>query len=280
MNATASGTIRDRRTAVIEAAIDIERPAEVVFDYCSDHTNEIEWNPAMRRVAKLTDGPIGVGTRYQMKFLPGRPMVGECVRFAPPTSWTVAGSANGMSSSFSGRVIPVPAGARLALRMEVETRGLMRAALPLLRRRMPRDLDPDIGNIKAKLEGPAEPPGPRSDSPARGSDAALRATKAIHTLAWFSIEACMMYVLYAGFAGRSDRRAGIAAGVVAAETLIFAGNGFRCPLTQVAERLGAEHGSITDIYLPRWFARNLPAIHVPLIGLAGYLHARNLRNRC
>jgi hypothetical protein len=279
MNATASGTIRDRRTAVIEAATDIERPAEVVFDYCSDHSNEIEWNPAMRRVAKLTDGPIGVGTRYEMEFLPGRPMVGECVRFDPPTSWTVAGSANGMSSSFSGRVIPVPSGARLALRMEIETRGLLRAALPLLRHRMPRDLERDISIIKAKLEGRAEAAAPRSDSPARGSDAALRAIKGIHTLAWFSIEACMIYVLYAGFAGRSDRRAGIAAGVVAAEILIFAGNGFRCPLTQVAERLGAEHGSVTDIYLPRWFARNLPAIHVPLIGLAGYLHARNLRTR-
>jgi hypothetical protein len=279
MNATASGTIRDRRTAVIEAATDIERPAEVVFDYCSDHSNEIEWNPAMRRVAKLTDGPIGVGTRYEMEFLPGRPMVGECVRFDPPASWTVAGSANGMSSSFSGRVIPVPSGARLALRMEIETRGLLRAALPLLRHRMPRDLERDISIIKAKLEGRAEAAAPRSDSPARGSDAALRAIKGIHTLAWFSIEACMIYVLYAGFAGRSDRRAGIAAGVVAAEILIFAGNGFRCPLTQVAERLGAEHGSVTDIYLPRWFARNLPAIHVPLIGLAGYLHARNLRTR-
>jgi hypothetical protein len=107
-------------------------------------------------------------------------------------------------------------------------------------------------------------------------DAALALIKAIHTLAWFSIEGCMVYVLYAGFARRSDRRAGIA-GVVAAESLIFAGNGFRCPLTQVAERLGAERGSVTDIYLPRWFARNLPAIHVPLIGLAVYLHARNLR---
>ena len=67
--------------------------------------------------------------------------------------------------------------------------------------------------------------------------------------------------------------------MVTAETLIFAGNGFRCPLTQVAERLDAEQGSVTDIYLPRWFARNLPAIHVPLIGLAGFLHARNLRAR-
>jgi hypothetical protein len=86
-------------------------------------------------------------------------------------------------------------------------------------------------------------------------------------------------VLYAGFARRSDRRAGIAAAVVAGESLIFAGNGFRCPLTKVAERLGAERGSVTDIYLPRWVAHNIPAIHVPLMGLAGYLHARNLRAR-
>ena len=41
---------------------------------------------------------------------------------------------------------------------------------------------------------------------------------------------------------------------------------------------GAERGSVTDIYLPRWFAHNLPAIHVPLIVIAGYLHTRNLRD--
>ena len=65
--------------------------------------------------------------------------------------------------------------------------------------------------------------------------------------------------------------------MVAGETLIFAANRFRCPLTELAEQVGAERGAVTDIYLPRWFAHNLPAIHVPLILLAGYLHGRNLR---
>lgn len=106
---------------------------------------------------------------------------------------------------------------------------------------------------------------------------ALVAVKAVHTLAWFSIEFCMMYLLYAGFAKRTDRRAAIAAAVVGGESLIFAANGFRCPLTDVAESLGAEDGAVTDIYLPRWLAHNLPAIHVPLILLAVFLHARNLR---
>jgi hypothetical protein len=99
----------------------------------------------------------------------------------------------------------------------------------------------------------------------------------IHTLAWLSIESCMVYVLYDGLIGRSDRRTALAAGVVAGEALIFTANRCRCPLTQLAERLGAQHGSVTDIYLPAWCARNLPAIHVPLIALAGYLHARNHR---
>jgi hypothetical protein len=126
----------------------------------------------------------------------------------------------------------------------------------------------------------SEPSPPRHLRHPRPSDAALlKAIKAIHTLAWFSIEACMVYVLYAGFAGRSDRKARIAAGVVAGESVIFAANGFRCPLTQLAERLGAERGSVTDIYLPGWFAHNLPAIHAPLIVLAGFLHARSLRHR-
>ena len=60
------------------------------------------------------------------------------------------------------------------------------------------------------------------------------------------------------------------------EVLVFAGNGFRCPLTDLAERYGAEHGSVTDIYLPKWFAHNMPAIHTPLLVLMTYLHARNL----
>ncbi len=108
---------------------------------------------------------------------------------------------------------------------------------------------------------------------------ALAAVKFVHTLAWFSIESCMVYLLYAGFANRTDRRAAIAAAVVGGESLIFAANGFRCPLTDVAESLGDENGSVTDIYLPHWFAHNLPAIHVPLLLLAAYLHGRNLRRQ-
>jgi hypothetical protein len=121
---------------------------------------------------------------------------------------------------------------------------------------------------------------PDRTQPARGrNDVALALIKAAHTLAWFSIESCMAYVLYAGAARRTDRRAALAGAVVAGESLVFAANGFHCPLTQLAEKIGAADGSVTDIWLPRWFAHNLPAIHVPLLAAAAYLNGRNLRDQ-
>ena len=118
---------------------------------------------------------------------------------------------------------------------------------------------------------------PSLQGPASGG--ALVAVRVVHTLAWFSIEACVAYVLWAGLARRTDRRTALAGAVVVGESVVFAANGFRCPLTDLAESFGAEHGSVTDIYLPKWLAHNLPAIHVPLIVLAVFLHRRNLRER-
>ena len=45
--------------ALIENEVDITRSTDEVFDYVSDHMHEAEWNPQMRSVRKLTDGPIG-----------------------------------------------------------------------------------------------------------------------------------------------------------------------------------------------------------------------------
>jgi hypothetical protein len=105
--------------------------------------------------------------------------------------------------------------------------------------------------------------------------AALGVIKAVHTLWWLVVESAMAYVLYAGVRGRTDRRAAVAGSIVTAEGIVFIAAGARCPLTGVAESLGADRGSVTDLYLPRWLARNLPAIHVPLVAAAIALHLRH-----
>lgn len=49
----------------IAGEIRINRPVEDVFDTVADERNEPRYNPLMVRVDKVTDGPIGVGTRFR-----------------------------------------------------------------------------------------------------------------------------------------------------------------------------------------------------------------------
>jgi hypothetical protein len=84
---------------------------------------------------------------------------------------------------------------------------------------------PCVTAIRPALADAARPPGCRmaqtqEHDPSR-QELALATIKAVHTAAWFSIESCMVYVIYSGFKGQSDRRAAIAAGVVAAEAPRF-----------------------------------------------------------
>jgi hypothetical protein len=103
--------------------------------------------------------------------------------------------------------------------------------------------------------------------------------KLVHTAAFFAIGACLVDFAYSALRGRSDRRAAASGAVVTVEALVYAANGFRCPLTTVAERLGAEHGSVADIYLPRWLEQHLPLITGPVFAGAVALHARTLWRR-
>ena len=104
--------------------------------------------------------------------------------------------------------------------------------------------------------------------------AMLAGVKAFHLGAFLIIQTAILYLVYSGLLGQSDRRAALAAGIATGESAIYAGNGFRCPLTEVAENLGSEHGQVTDIFLPQWLASNIARIYVPLFALGLLLHAR------
>ena len=61
--------------ARVSGEILINRPVEQVFDYAADQRNEPIYNPRMLRSEKVTDGPIGVGTRFRATARSGRRLV-------------------------------------------------------------------------------------------------------------------------------------------------------------------------------------------------------------
>ena len=76
----------------------------------------------------------------------------------------------------------------------------------------------------------------------------LVAVKSFHSLAFFVIQSSVLYLLYSGLRRRTDRRAAIAFAIAGGESLIYAGNGFRCPLTGVAEDLSQHLAHIMVVF--------------------------------
>ena len=80
------------RTTTIQNSIEIDRPAEVVFDYCVEPANEPEWNPRTRWIRRLGEGPLNVGSRFEGEWIKGSPMTVEFERFERPTAWATFGA--------------------------------------------------------------------------------------------------------------------------------------------------------------------------------------------
>ena len=74
---------------LIENVIEIARTPEDVFDYLSDMGNEVRWNPDCVSMEQLTDGPVGVGTRFRAKWKQGPVVFTEVTAYERPRNWTL-----------------------------------------------------------------------------------------------------------------------------------------------------------------------------------------------
>lgn len=79
--------------------------------------------------------------------------------------------------------------------------------------------------------------------------------KFVHSFIFFLMTACILYVLYSGLFNRVGWLTLISIVLVVVEGIALAINRWRCPLTTLAENMGAEDGSVTGIFLPRWLAK-------------------------
>ncbi len=103
---------------------------------------------------------------------------------------------------------------------------------------------------------------------------ALRAIKGVHTAIFASVGAAIAVLVWEGLRGRAGRRSIGALAVTLGETAIYLSNNQVCPLTPVAEELGAANGSVADIFLPDWASRRIPLASGSALVLGLVLFAR------
>lgn len=104
---------------------------EEVFDFLSDLRHELEWNPDMcQSVEKVTDGPVGLGTRYHAKWK-GSPLIEvEYIHFDRPHTWR-AHSDGSMESNFRCTIEPHADGARVVSELELIPHGFFKLFFPI-----------------------------------------------------------------------------------------------------------------------------------------------------
>jgi hypothetical protein len=81
--------------------------------------------------------------------------------------------------------------------------------------------------------------------------------KTIHTLIFLFMVIMVGIVFFSLLLDRISYLTWIGIGFIVLEGLVLLFNGWRCPLTVYAENLGAEDGSVTDIFLPEWVAERM-----------------------
>jgi len=93
--------------------------------------------------------------------------------------------------------------------------------------------------------------------PSPSSARRLFAVKLVHSIIfWFQV-ACLAYLAYAAFTRSLGWPVLIPIGSILLNGVLLLLNHGRCPFTTLAERTGAASGSVTDLFLPDWIARNI-----------------------
>lgn len=102
--------------------------------------------------------------------------------------------------------------------------------------------------------------------------------KTIHTAVFFSVASLIAIFAWDGMQRRPRRRTAIAAAVALAEAAVYVSNNQVCPLSPLAEELGSESGSVTDIFLPDWLSRRIPLFSGSVLVLGLVLNGLALRD--
>lgn len=104
----------------------------------------------------------------------------------------------------------------------------------------------------------------------------LNFIKLLHTIVFLVMSAAILFLLYCGLTGQISRWTSYAFALVMVEVLIYAGNGFLCPLKVWADNLTPEGEPMSDIYLPRWIADRIVVVSTPMLVVACLLIAVRL----
>ena len=136
----------------------VSLPPADAFAYIAEFENTAEWDPGIAESRKLTDGPVRVGSQFDVVAV----FRGKRQRFR----YTVTELEDGRRIVLEGdgdkatsvdeiTVEPKGEGARISYAAEVRLKGIRRVAEPLLKPMLAKTGSEALAGLEQKLNGPA-----------------------------------------------------------------------------------------------------------------------------
>jgi uncharacterized protein YndB with AHSA1/START domain len=136
---------------VLHNSVLIRRSPEEVFDHLSDLRAELQWNPKCEVMEKITDGPVGQGTKYRAKWKSSPHVEVEIVEYDRPRSWT-AHNGGPIEVTFTCRLEPVEQGTLLHAEFEPRPHGWFRLIFPIFLLVIRREEKANMIHLREALE--------------------------------------------------------------------------------------------------------------------------------
>lgn len=132
----------------------IGRPAADTFAYLSNLENMPEWNWAITETTKITQGPIAVGTRYRQTRRIPRPATEtlQITDLDADRHLEIQGTLAAMAARLRYDLIEIEGGTELANTVDLEPRGALRLAGPILGTRVEKAVASNLRDLKTRLE--------------------------------------------------------------------------------------------------------------------------------
>jgi uncharacterized protein YndB with AHSA1/START domain len=140
-----------------KATVVIDRPIDDVFAFLADGENDPKFSPRVLEIAKTTDGPPGVGTRYASTVKDAGMKTKrefELTEFEPPTRIRWAERSKNLVTAREGGydLERVGDGTRVTIHNVLEGHGLGKLIAPLALRAARKGADDFGKSIKAAVE--------------------------------------------------------------------------------------------------------------------------------
>ena len=140
-NPSRHGSATNGKRMRLHETRNIDRPSPEVFDYVADFSNIESWDPGVASSEKVSDGPVGVGTKFDLVARFGAseiPMTYEVTRYEPGHRVTLVGRGGSLEAVDDIVFEPVGGGTLVDYTAAITFHGWVRFVAPLMSPMMKR----------------------------------------------------------------------------------------------------------------------------------------------